>query len=275
MFFGLNDVAFLAAVSGPPSTLLLDLYPNAAAAYSLRQLRTGVTNVVRVRRSSDNTESDFTATQVSDGTLTTFCGAGNGFVRTWYDQSGNGRHAVQTTTANQPQIVSSGAVVLVNSKAAIEFDGSNDLLVASPELTSAPQPVTFVSVHNAKTLPLLGEAPFSFASASTRAQGIIFQQNNGLQPAAVPRPAYPLNQSLFFYDQDMVADLLALNGTNISAIQASSNLNVYTGNLDIGRRNIGSLFMEHYEQELIIYPSSQRANRAQIEANVNTHYAIY
>jgi hypothetical protein len=62
---------------------LLDEFTGSAAAYSLRNLtflRGGP--VVRVRRSSDNAESDFTATQVSDGTLTAFCGAGNGFVRT-------------------------------------------------------------------------------------------------------------------------------------------------------------------------------------------------
>ena len=126
---------------------LLDLYPGAAAAYSLRNLggRSGKdTVVVRARRSSDNTEQDFTAAQVTDGTLTTFCGAGNGFVRTWYDQSGNSAHAVQATEANQPLLVSSGNIVLVNSKPAMEFDGSNDLLVASPTLTAEPLSVPFV-----------------------------------------------------------------------------------------------------------------------------------
>jgi hypothetical protein len=116
------------AVAAP----LLDLYPGAAAAYSLRQLTTGdQRNVVRVRRSSDNTEQDFTAPQVTDGTLTTFCGAGNGFVRTWYDQSGNGKNAEQTTTANQPQIVSSGSLVTLNSKPAISFDGSDDFIAVA------------------------------------------------------------------------------------------------------------------------------------------------
>jgi hypothetical protein len=58
---------------------LIDAYPGATSAYSLRNLSwTYGGPVVRVRRSSDNTEQDFTATQVTDGTLTTFCGAGNG-----------------------------------------------------------------------------------------------------------------------------------------------------------------------------------------------------
>ncbi len=42
------------------ASLLLDLYPNAAVAYSLRKLRTAYSgNSVRVRRAVDNTEQDF------------------------------------------------------------------------------------------------------------------------------------------------------------------------------------------------------------------------
>jgi hypothetical protein len=43
-------------------------------------------------------------------TLLSFVGTGNGFVTTWYDQSGNGRNATQTDSTRQPQIVASGAV---------------------------------------------------------------------------------------------------------------------------------------------------------------------
>ena len=66
---------------------LLDTYTGAAAAYSLRNLSSSTTNVVRVRRSSNDDEQDFTASEVSGGALATFVGAGNdGFVTTWYDQ---------------------------------------------------------------------------------------------------------------------------------------------------------------------------------------------
>ena len=70
------------------TSYLLDTY-SAAAAYSLRQLKTGVTNVVRVRRSGDLAESDFTADEVSDGTLLSWVTASGTFgnVVTWYDQS--------------------------------------------------------------------------------------------------------------------------------------------------------------------------------------------
>lgn len=108
--------------------LLLDVYSGAAAAYSLRKLRTAYTgNAIRVRRSSDNTETDigFVSNQLDTATLLTFCGAGNGFVTTWYDQSGNGWNAIQTTTANQPQIVSTGVIITDNSKPSLSFNGTS------------------------------------------------------------------------------------------------------------------------------------------------------
>jgi hypothetical protein len=64
--------------------LLLDAVPGAAAAYSLRQLSNAYTGpVVTVRRSSDNAEEDFKASEIDDGTLAAFCGAGDGLVKTW------------------------------------------------------------------------------------------------------------------------------------------------------------------------------------------------
>jgi hypothetical protein len=107
--------------------LLLDTYTGAAAAYSLRLLRTAYTgNAIRVRRASDNTEQDigFVDNELDTSALTTFCSGTDGFVKTWYDQSGNANDATQLTASNQPQIVSSGAVINVNSKPAIQFNNA-------------------------------------------------------------------------------------------------------------------------------------------------------
>ena len=106
---------------------LLDLVPGAAAAYSLRSLsRSYADPVVTVRRSSDDAEEDFTAAEVSDGTLAAFAGAGDGFVKQWWDQSGNANHAVAAADTNEPKIVDSGVVVTEEGKPALQFDGSND-----------------------------------------------------------------------------------------------------------------------------------------------------
>jgi len=54
---------------------LLDQYSGAAAAYSLRSLSTSTTNVVKVRRDSDDSEQDFTASDITNGTLLSFVNA--------------------------------------------------------------------------------------------------------------------------------------------------------------------------------------------------------
>ena len=49
---------------------ILDTYAGASAAYSLRRLSRVASSVVRVRRASDNSEKDFSATDVSSGAMT-------------------------------------------------------------------------------------------------------------------------------------------------------------------------------------------------------------
>jgi len=50
---------FTTSVTPPPPPLLLDTYSSAIVAYSLRKLRTAYSGAaIRVRRSSDNTETD-------------------------------------------------------------------------------------------------------------------------------------------------------------------------------------------------------------------------
>jgi len=109
---------------------LLDQYGGASAAYSLRALSSGwlAGDVVEVRRSSDGTLQDFTASQITNGDLLTFCGVGDGFVSTWYDQSGNGVDQTNTTTTNQPKIVSAGALITRDGVVTVVNDGVDDKL---------------------------------------------------------------------------------------------------------------------------------------------------
>jgi trimeric autotransporter adhesin len=102
-----------------------------AVAYSLRRLYASYTGAaIRVRRSSDNAQIDigFIGEHLDVLALLVFVGSGDGFVTIWYDQSGNGRHATQTTAANQPQIVSNGAIITEGGRPLISFDGLTQFL---------------------------------------------------------------------------------------------------------------------------------------------------
>lgn len=74
--------------------------------------------VIRVRRSSDNAEQDFSGSgangAVSASAVAAFCGAGDGFLTTIYGQSGLSRNLTQSTTTLQPICVSSGVAVTQN-----------------------------------------------------------------------------------------------------------------------------------------------------------------
>jgi hypothetical protein len=113
--------------------LLLDDYPNAAAAYSLRKLDKDYTgSAIRVRRSNDNSEQDIGFTSGGDldtASLKTFVGANSGFVTTWYNQGDStSLDFTQTTAASQPRIINAGTIDRQNGDPSVFFDGSNDFM---------------------------------------------------------------------------------------------------------------------------------------------------
>ena len=99
--------------AGASAALPLDLTP-AFAAFGLRRLaRLQAGPLIRVRRASDNAESDIGAG--TDGWLDApgllaFAAGGSAYGVVWYDQSGNARHVTQVTVASQPRLVNAGAL---------------------------------------------------------------------------------------------------------------------------------------------------------------------
>lgn len=257
--------------------LLLDLYPSATVAYSLRKLRAAYSgNAIRVRRSSDNTEQDigFTGNNLNTSALTTFVGAGNAFVVTWYDQSGNANNATMSTQANQPQIVSSGSVILTNGKPSVNFDGTNDSLNLSSSLTFA---------NTGSLISFVGKR----ASAGDRLYSL-----SGI------KYLYALWSDNFYYLQsrtngyqistntDTTINQLLLsgvnNGTNQIIYKNNSIVNsnfvtdvITSGISNIGNYNNSTFIVKANLQEIIFYNSENSTNLNGINANINTHYGIY
>jgi hypothetical protein len=115
-----------------PSKPLLDTYPGARFAYSMRQLRSAYGGpCVRLRRSSDDAEADFgfVLFYLNRQAVLDWVGSGDAFVVTWYDQSGNGRHVTQAVKAAQPRLVTAGAFTTGSGKIAPRFDGTDDFLL--------------------------------------------------------------------------------------------------------------------------------------------------
>ena len=285
MITGYSNIISVTTLPG----LLLDVYPSAAAAYSVRKLRTAYTgSAIRVRRSSDNTEQDigFSSGNLDTTSLTTFCSGTNGFVTTWYDQSGNGNNATQTTAANQPQIVSSGAVINLNSKPSLQFDGSNDMLKYTGLLYT--------------TNTVFGTVVFSHNSANQYSQ--ILSQNSGgvgrssllqLNDTSPRKSAYFFNNGTSY--NNLSSGTISSNTQTLLTNYSFSNnyYNALNGGLannnisgqaftptsangsSIGGTPINTDFLNGVIQEILVWNSDQSSNKTGIESNINSYYAIY
>jgi len=123
------------------------------AIYSLRKMRGAYTGFcIRVRRSSDNTELNigFVNNVIDTIALLAFVGAGDGFVVTKYDQSGNAFNATQATAANQPRIVSAGVLDVQNAKACMRQVASQRWLTL-PDIMIGASSATAVIVYSQAT----------------------------------------------------------------------------------------------------------------------------
>jgi len=253
---------------------LLDVYSGATAAYSLRDLRAGTSGsaVVRVRRSSDNTEQDFTAIQVTDGTLTTFCGAGNGFVRTWYDQSTSGNNAIQATTSSQPRIVSGGVLETDGGKPAIVFgSGTNIHLAPTTQITIGATAAFFaVAKHTnpggtwAFIFGENGGATFTIGKTGGTAQLRIL--NTTFVDTDVTSKAVhyvQLGTGITRYRINIFYAAIVAN------ITSASNWRIGNRSGNTGEQWVGPI------QEVIYYPLTQVATNNGIIANINSYYNIF
>ncbi len=109
-----------------PSHILDEKLTDISFAFSMRVLESDYTgSLVRLRRASDNAEKDFVWGDndiVDVAAINTWRNGSNVFVHTWYDQSGLGRDAVQTTQNRQPRFYPDATIPY------FQGDGSNDHL---------------------------------------------------------------------------------------------------------------------------------------------------
>ena len=281
--------------------LLLDQFGSAAAAYSLRRLRTAYTGpVVQVRRSNDNAESTFSAADIINGTLASWVGSGNsGFVKTWYDQSGNGRDASQSTAGLQPTIVSSGDLVLLNGKPSISWPVSSDKrLTATITTTTA---LSYVCVFSAVSVAnqyvkffgigtdseTSGYASSAFTGGAFQdwanltygfvADGYASTRNARVLSSAQLFDSNATKQYMVFAHVSSGAAGCFVNGTEIVyGTRRTGNTSVLTdATLFVGNHSNNSQQFVGRMQDLIFWTSDINSVRRPIENNCNSHYRVF
>jgi hypothetical protein len=249
------------------STGLLDTYGSAAAAYSVRRLSSTYTGpCMRVREDGTNTETDIgfnSAGNLDVLAIRDHCGSNNGFIRYWYDQSGNANDAGQATEASQPQIYNGTAVITENGKPVITCGNGqqfefNDASGTDNTFTAVihQDAIRSCLISNPGGNVALGLADngsagidFGFGTPTYFVDGSSFSFTRGAMYTA------SLNQILFTAITGDPAQTTLVTGY-------ATAVNYYSYNM----------------QELIQWPSDQTSptnNRTGIETNINTYFSIY
>jgi hypothetical protein len=269
--FLINPYAFAVADTAP----LLDTYP-ADVAFSLRKLRTAYSgNCIEVRRSSDNTSQviGFVNNYVDTAAIKTFVGAGNGFIRTWYDQSGNANNGTQTTAGSQPQIVSGGALLMQGSKVRIS-SVSKELILTTTFTVNTDNAVIQVGKRETNSAVYIGLGTNGVNGAGRL---IHFSDDkiylNRATGFAGTNSTYNDNPYCLMAGYNETGDeYIVRNGSELANTFIAETL---TATLNrIGRLSNTTLSSGSY-QEIIFWNSAQYANRSAIETNINTFYSIY
>ena len=292
--------AYLERIRGggylPGVPLLLDLYPGAIGAWSLRKLRAGYGGTaIRVRRASDNVEQNIgfdTNGELDTSALTAFCTGTNGFITTWFDQASN-KNAVQNAAISQPKIYDSiTGVSTQNGKPTVSFDGNDDFLDCGL-INGGTKPANYSSM-NVSRYSSLATTRFAFGSInagtsnsnSYNLSGVRSSKSengfgNGVGGATVANSTlnHTTNQQLnsAYYTGgntiQMYRDGLGLALTYL--LQSASTCAGTEFKTSIGRAGETiSIYFIGDQQENIVYPSDQTTNRVAIENNIKAYYGI-
>jgi hypothetical protein len=270
----------LSGISGASFTGLLDLYPSAAAAYSVRRLSStyaGSAMEVRIDTVGQPLyDIGFDANGDLDTADLISKAAGNdAFVRTWYDQSGNGNDAQNITPSLQPKIVSSGSILTLGTGAKPCINFNDDYLNTPLQNDFQGFLDVYKSWNSTKTYNdnqiTLGST--TSGSIAYQYSGANFLQGGTIASIDIRDSVHRITN--WYHDGVSIAHINH-NGTDYSASIVGYNNNSTNRVWRIGEYAAGSTwnFIGNM-QEFIVYSGNQSANKGGIKSNINTYYSIY
>lgn len=278
---------FYRPTAAATGNLLLDDYPNAVIAYSLRKLDKDYSgSAIRVRKdTTGNPETDigFLASgELDTVALKNHCKTRSCFVTTWYNQADSSgtfgvKNATQTTALNQARIVNLGTIDRQGTKPCIVFDGVNDRYLYTQFAADTIYNIFYAVKKNSTTT----RAPYFTTTGTSALFAHWSDQNLYIQ--------YKSETSWYYKS-------VSNNSTAFNLYEGftggGQNQKVYLNNLELtlGARNGfssnnanwgaiglygGSNTAAGTASEMILYQSDQQTNRSAITSNINTYYSIY
>lgn len=203
-------------------------------------------------------------------------------VETWYDQSGNSRDAVQTTTAEQPKLASSGTLETdANGKITMLFDGTDDDLDLPTTVISSLDSVSAFNVCSSSdtsgTKIALG---LSRTQSSAKRHYLPVQSSTQFfhnydapfAPAGQKLADADTNQHLF---SSVAGSSTAKGFFDGTEKFSQSSVSTYASNRSggIGSSDGGTNWQGDIS-EIIIYNSDQTADFDAINTQIKSYYGI-
>ena len=224
----------------------------------------------------------------------------NGFVETWYDQSGNGNDLSQPTASKQPTIVTSGVLNTRNNKPIVKFiqansthlTGASSILPTGTDIAMTIFQAMHVDASSGNRIGLFGHngggndpATNKYLTGNTGNRRSILKTKDASNTVVTTQPS----TSVVTNDTDTIITYFnsLSDGTQTHAVfnlgtQVQSTFTASitdqsyeSGNTTIlGSRTISDNFTDSEIFEVIVYDSDQLANRPAIEANLSNQYGI-
>jgi len=275
MGFIINPYSFGAASI---SYIVDDTSPDLAV--SVRKISSTATNCIRIREDGGSTETDigFSGDDLDTAAIASHCGANNGFIVKWYDQSGNGNDLVMSTAANQPQIYD-GSVTITdpsNGQPAILFDGGNDRL----DLTTPLLPNATATQYSVFQRSAAGQASISFAGNQVNwPYSAMWWTTNTRQY----RPTNGTNSSHgtstgtgdFMWWLEYSSNTSELYEQGVSLGTSTHTFGTNTRNWEYFGMYYVTGHDDHHQEAVLWNGTDASGDRAAVHTNVNDYYSIY
>ncbi len=117
-----NIFSFRRRAAVTAGSLLLDLYPGALAAYSVKKLRDAATSPGNLRGADNSTlVASFTGEELNEAAITGFFGSQDVFFSSFVDQTGGGLTATQGSAAKQGRIAIAGTIQKQGGQAVLDM----------------------------------------------------------------------------------------------------------------------------------------------------------
>ena len=202
---------------------------------------------------------------------------GDGFVETWYDQSGNGNDATQGTAGNQPTIVQNGGLI----SDGIQFDGSADALNFTDLTLTDASIFTVLDIDGTENLQIILGGSTSTTTATmipmmqTSSSNIQVYKNATVGGAEQGNSQFRNGSQITLNNRgDAYAQLAAQDKMLFTMIDVDVAEAKVLDGISQTPSDATTWALKGTMEELIIYNSDLSSDRGTIESEIANHYNI-